>query len=363
MSEVFCSRPREDSFRMPAEYEAHSGTWILWPVRPDVWRLGAKPAQRVFQAFASAIARFEPLTIGVTRDQFHHARSVLPAHIRVIEMSYDDAWVRDSGPTCIVNDAGEVRSVTWEFNAWGGLEGGLYYPWDQDRLVARKIAEIERLDVYKAPIVLEGGSIHVDGKGTLLTTKECLLNRNRNPTLSQQQIENVLGDYLSIRKAIWLDRGVFNDETSGHVDNLCRFVGDGIVALSWTDDERDPQYDISCEAYETLVNSTDASGNDLKVVKIHQPDPLYITEEESQGIDEIEGSHPRTAGTRLAASYINFYICNGGVIVPIFDDPHDVEALRTIQDLFRDRDVIGIFARELLLGGGNIHCLTQQIAA
>jgi agmatine deiminase len=299
--------------------------------------------------------------MGVIRSQYLHARSVLPPEIRVVEISYDDAWARDCGPTCIVNKNKDVRCIDWEFNAWGGLNGGLYFPWDLDNLVARKIAEIEGLDLYKSTLILEGGSIHVDGNGTLLTTEECLLNPNRNPKLSKQDLEKELSDYLNIQKIIWLKRGVHLDETSGHVDNLCCFIREGMVALTWTEDKVDPQYEISAEAYDTLMGSTDAKGNRLEVVKIHQPNPQYITEEESSGIDEIEGSYPRKTGDRLAASYINFYLCNGGVIVPTFRDPNDSQALAILQDLYPDRKVIGIFARELLLGGGNIHCITQQI--
>lgn len=360
MAATIPSAPRKDGFRMPGEFEPHASCWMLWPERPDNWRLGAKPAQRTFVEVATAIAQFEPVTMGVSRGQFLNARQRLPDHIRLVEMSYNDSWMRDCGPTFVLNDKGTVRLVDWDFNAWGGLRGGLYFPWDQDDLVSQKVSEIERIDRYKAPVVLEGGSIHVDGEGTLLTTEECLLNPNRNPDLTREEIEEVLKEYLNLDKIIWLGKGVYLDETSGHVDNLCCFIRPGVVALAWTDDQSDPQYEISLDAYERLKAATDANGRKLEIHRIHQPDPIYITEEESQGVDVVDGTLPRKPGDRLAGSYINFYIANRGVVVPTFDDPHDQVALEALQKLFPDRKVVGVPAREILLGGGNIHCITQQ---
>ncbi|HEX2980081.1 MAG TPA: agmatine deiminase [Anaerolineaceae bacterium] len=354
------STPRKDGFRMPGEFEPHAGTWMLWPNRPDNWRLNAQPAQQAFAAVAATIARFEPVTVGVNPGQDLTAREMLPQQVRVVELSSNDAWMRDCGPTFVTHSSGQVRGVDWDFNAWGGLQGGLYSPWDLDDLVAEKVLDLARVERYKAPFVLEGGSIHVDGQGTLITTEECLLNPNRNPHLTREDIETLLQEYLSIDKIIWLGRGVFNDETSGHVDNLCTFVRPGVVALTWTDDQNDPQYDISHEAYERLCEATDADGKRFEVHKLHQPGPIYITAEESSGVQPQEGTLPRKTGDRLAGSYANFYICNGAVIVPVFDDPHDQPALDLLQTLFPTRQVIGVYAREILLGGGNIHCITQQ---
>lgn len=346
---------------MPGEFEPHAGCWMLWPERPDNWRLGAKPAQKAFTQVATAIARFEPVTIGVSTSQFRNARQMLPATIRVVEMAYNDAWMRDCGPTFVVNDGGMVRGVDWDFNAWGGLTGGLYFPWDLDDLVPLKLLEIERLDRYKASgFVLEGGSIHVDGQGTLITTEECLLNPNRNPHLQKQEIEAYLRNYLNIEKIIWLERGVYHDETSGHVDNLCCFIQPGVVALTWTEDPADPQYEISLDAFQRLRQATDAQGRNLEIIKIHQPETVYITDEESQGVDSVDGTYPRQAGDRMAASYVNFYIANGGIVAPIFNAPQDEPALDLLRRSFSQREVVGVYAREILLGGGNIHCITQQ---
>jgi len=352
--------PGRDGFRMPGEFEAHAGCWMLWPERTDNWRLGAKPAQQAFAAVDETIADFEPVTVGVSKDQFTNARQQLRSDIRVVEMSCDDSWMRDCGPTFVANDEGLVRGVDWEFNAWGGLDGGAYFPWDQDALVARKVLEIERLDRYKAPLVLEGGSIHVDGEGTLLTTEECLLNPNRNPHLSRGEIEKFLAEYLKVEKIIWLGKGVPGDGTSGHVDNLCCFIRPGMVALTWTDDPSDSQWKISNDAYERLSEATDARGRQLEVHTIHQPGPLHRTKAECEGIDAVEGSRARREGDRLPASYVNFYIANGAVVVPTFGDPHDEDALESLQRLFPQRKVVGVHSREILLGGGNIHCIVQQ---
>ncbi len=354
--------PRADGFRMPAEWEAHAQTWLLWPERPDNWRLGAKPAQAAFAAVAKAIARFEPVTVGVSASQYENARARLShGDIRVLELSSDDAWVRDSGPTFVVNDAGEVRGVDWTFNAWGGFDGGLYAPWHRDDQVAGKILAIERCARYRTDgFVLEGGAIHVDGEGTLLTTEECLLNPNRNPQLSRGEIEAVLHAHLAVDKVIWLPHGLYNDETDGHVDNFCCFVRPGEVLLAWSDDERDPNWSRCRAALAVLEQTRDARGRALRVHKMPIPGPLYASAEECAGVDWVAGSQPRDPSIRLAGSYVNFLIVNGGIIAPSFADPHDAGAEAILQRLFPEREVVMVPGREILLGGGNIHCITQQ---
>ena len=362
MSATLTSTPAADGYRMPGEFEAHSGCWIAWPERPDNWRWGAKPAQQAYAAVAEAINVSEPVTMAVSDGQFEHCRSVLSAAIRVVEISTDDAWIRDMGPTFLVNDAGSRRGVDWSFTAWGGLQGGLYFPWDRDDRVAQKVLEIEGADRYRAPIVLEGGSIHVDGEGTVMATEECLLNPNRNPELSREQIEQVLFDHLGARKMVWLDRGVYNDETNGHVDNLACFARPGVVLLTYAEDESDPQHAISRDAEERLEAATDADGRSIEVVRLPSPGPITISEEEAMGVDAVAGSLPRRAGDRLAASYANFYIGTRRVVFPLLDERHDDQAAAILRDTFPDRDVIGVPGREILLGGGNIHCITQRPA-
>ena len=348
---------------MPAEFEPHAGCWMLWPERPDNWREGARPAQLAFAGVASAIAELEPVSVGVSAGQYEVARALLPEQIRVIELAHDDSWMRDVGPTFVVDGRGALRGVDWHFNAWGGLNGGLYFPWDQDDLVARKVLEIEGRERYRAPIVNEGGALHVDGEGTVLVTEECLLNANRNPTLSREQIEEQLRTYLGVSQVIWLGKGVFNDETDGHIDNLACFVRPGEVVLGWTDNKRDAQYAISLDAWERLQDARDARGRRLKVHKLPMPRPLSINEKEAAGVIAREGSKSRSAGERLAGSYVNFYIANGGIVMPLLDSRTDKLAAAKLKRLFPERRVLGVPAREVLLGGGNIHCITQQVPA
>jgi agmatine deiminase len=352
--------PAKDRFRMPAEWEPHAGTWMLWPERPDNWRASAAPAQRAFTAVATAIARSEPVTMGVSANQFETARKALPAGVRVVEISSNDAWMRDVGPTFVVDRRGRKRGIDWMFNAWGGKAGGVYSDWALDDQVAAKVLEIERCARYRAPFILEGGSVHVDGEGTLLTTEECLLDPNRNPKLPRGRIESLLERYLGVREIIWLSRGVFNDETDGHVDNLCCFVRPGVVVLTWCDDPDDPQYDISRSAFEVLQAAKDNRGRRLKIHKLLQPGPLYMTEAEAAGIAYSPESKPRRAGERLAGSYVNFYIANRHIVMPLLDPRTDGPAKAALAKLFPSRKVIGVPSREILLGGGNIHCITQQ---
>jgi len=345
---------------MPGEYEPHAKTWMLWPQRPDNWRLGAKPAQQAWVQVASAIWEFEPVTVGVNHDQLGNALSMLPEGVRVVELSSNDAWIRDCGPTFVVNDENEVRLVDWEFNAWGGLYDGLYFPWDDDQMVPCKIAELERVGRYRAPLVLEGGSIHVDGEGTLITTEECLLSPGRNPQLSREEVEAHLRDYLSVEKIIWLARGIDPHETNGHVDDVACFVAPGVVLAGITEDRDDWRYALLEDNLRVLQDATDARGRRLRVETLPMPASTVRTEEEASGVDYVEGSTPRRAGDETAASYLNFLIVNDGVIMPTFDDPNDAEAMARLEAIFPGRKVVTVPGREIVLGGGSVHCITQQ---
>ena len=361
MPAILDSAPARDGFIMPAEFAPHDGCWLLWPERTDNWRLGAKPAQVAFAAVAAAISVGERVTVGVSARQFAHARALLAPAIRVVEVSSNDAWMRDVGPTFVLDRRRRRRAVHWQFNAWGGLDKGLYFPWDLDQEVAAKVCEVESTDRYRAPFVLEGGSIHVDGQGTLLTTEECLLNPNRNPHLSRADLERLLADYLGIETVVWLGRGVVNDETDGHIDNLCCFSAPGEVCLTCTDDRSDPQYAVSREAYERLADARDARGRRFMVHRLVQPGPLHMTREEAEGIDGQAEGGLRHAGNRLAGSYVNFYLGNGRVVMPLLDRRRDAAAATVLRRAFPGREVVGVPAREILLGGGNIHCITQQV--
>ena len=352
--------PKQDGYRMPAEFEEQERVWMLWPERTDNWRDGAKPAQKVFAEVAKAIRRFEPVTVCASPSQFSYCRAHHPENIRVVEMTSNDSWIRDCGPTFVVNDMGGIRGCDWTFNAWGGLVDGLYFPWDQDDLVAQKVCEMEEIPSYRTEnFVLEGGSFHVDGEGTVITTEMCLLSEGRNPLLTKEEIEEMLMEYLSCEKVIWIRDGIDPNETNGHIDDVVQYVRPGEVACIWTEDETHPFYKEAQAAYQTLSEATDARGRKLKVHKLClTKNPVLLHGADS--IDMVEGTIPRTDGEISIASYMNYLVVNGGVIVPQYGDENDTLALEQVQEMYPERKVVGVRTEEIAYGGGNIHCITQQ---
>jgi agmatine deiminase len=357
VSATLDTTPAADGYRMPAEWEPHDGCWMAWPQRPDNWRERAEPAQQAIAEVAAAIAASEPVTVAACAEQLDRAREMLPATVRVVELAADDAWMRDIGPTFVIDAAGGRRGVDWRFNAWGGL----YEHWERDEALAAKVLEIEGAERYRAPLVLEGGSIHVDGEGTVLTTEQCLLNPNRNPSLDRAQIERLLCDYLGASKVLWLGAGLPGDETDGHVDNLACFVSPGVVLLSCSDDPEDPGFAVYQDARRRLQAATDARGRELQVIEILPPGELTIAAEEAAGVSDVAGTYPRIAGERMAASYVNFYPANDSIVFPLLDAQRDEQAAAVLAECFPDRAVVGVPGREILLGGGNVHCITQQV--
>ncbi len=355
------STPKQDGFRMPGEFEPQERIYMIWPQRPDNWRNGAKPAQKSFTDVAVAISKYTPVTMLVNYDQYDNARAHLPENIQVLEASSNDAWVRDCGPTFLVNDRGERRACDWTFNAWGGLVDGLYFPWDADDRLAAKICELNEIDRYRLDdFILEGGSIHVDGQGTVLTTEMCLLSEGRNSHLSKEEIEKYLCEYLNCEKVLWLKDGIDPDETNGHIDDVACFVAPGHVACIYTEDKEDPFYEVAQANYNALSEMTDAKGRKLNIHKICTPKkPVKLIGAET--IDPVAGTIPRENGEICIASYLNFLITNNGIIVPQYDDENDQLALRQLQEAFPDREVVGVSTREIVYGGGNIHCITQQL--
>lgn len=360
MATQLSTTPKRDAFRMPGEHEPQEQVWMAWPVREDNWREQGIPAQNEFVAVAKAIAQTTPVTFIVGPEHIKQARHAIPDHIRVLEIPSNDSWMRDIGATYVVNDKGLRRGVSWQFNAWGGELDGLYDNWELDNEVASHMADITEDACYHAPLILEGGSIHVDGEGTLYTTEECLLHPSRNPSLSKAQIEDLLKEYLNVSTIIWLKNGLYNDETNGHIDNILHVIRPGVVALTYCEDPSDPQYEISQQAYDVLQNSLDAQGRQLEIIKLPMPGPLFVQPEEAQSVQASEFMD-RQAGERLAASYANFLITNQSVIVPLLDSSTDSQALAILQKAFVDHKVIGVPTRNILLGGGNIHCITQQV--
>lgn len=356
------STPVKDGYHMPAEFEPHEGCIMIFPERSDSWQYGAYAARKAFAKVAETIARSEKVTVCASAAQYDNARALLSSDIRVVEMSSDDAWARDYCPTFVRNEQGNVRGIDWGFNAWGGLYDGLYFPWDNDNKMARKLCDLLEKDVYhKRDFILEGGSIHVDGEGTCMVTEACLLSKGRNPEMSKEEIEEVLREYLGVSTIIWLPCGIYHDETNEHVDNICAFTAPGEVVLAWTENETDVQYAMSRACLEVLMQAKDAKGRSLKVHKLPLPKPVTMTAEECEGLDICRDEPTRVPGERLAASYVNFYIANGHVVMPGFGDEADEKAKEILQGLFPTREVVQIYARDILIGGGNIHCITQQI--
>jgi agmatine deiminase len=354
--------PKNDGFRMPAEFEEHTGCIMIWPERSDSWQFGGYEARKAFCKVAKAISESEKVTMLVSAKQYDTARRMLDENIRVVELSTDDAWARDVAPTFVKNDKGEIRGIDWGFNAWGGLYDGLYFPWENDNMAARKLCDLFEKDVYNARnFILEGGSIHSDGQGTVMVTESCLLSKGRNPELSKSEIEENLKNYLGAEKVLWLPYGIYNDETNEHIDNICAFVKPSEVVLAWTDNKEDEQYEMSLACLEYLENQTDAKGRKIKVHKLPLPEPVYINEKECEGLDYFHDEPTRTPNERLAASYVNFYISNKAVVMPFFGDKNDEKAKEILEGLFPERKVVSVYARDILIGGGNIHCITQQI--
>jgi agmatine deiminase len=340
--------PASLGFRMPAEWEPHAATWLAWPHKEDSWPGNFGPIPAVWVEMVRALEPHERVKILVndaaaaaTVRQLLAAAAVSDRNVSLHVIATNDAWVRDHGPTFItrrVDSRTELAAVKWRYNAWGGK----YPPWDLDDAVAEKVGAQLGVPVFRPGIILEGGSIDVNGKGTLLTTEACLLNPNRNPHLSRSRIEQYLQDHLSVRHILWLGEGIVGDDTDGHIDDLARFVDPCTVVTVLETNPQDENFEPLRANYERLLDMTDQDGSRLRVVTLPMPRPVLYD------------------GHRLPASYANFYIANGAVLVPTFNDPHDATALRTLTELFPQRRVVGIHATEMVWGLGAMHCVTQQ---
>ena len=360
--------PIEDGFYMPAEFSKHEGCLMIWPSRPGSWPYHAKHARIAFKQIIEAISKSEKVYVAANLDCIDSARDMLKDidNVEVFCMDSDDAWARDVGPTFVINQRGHRRCINWEFNAWGGAYNGLYSSWKKDNEFCNAFADYIGDDIYDAtPFVLEGGSIHCDGEGTVIVTESCLLSPGRNPHLLKKEIEEKLKQYLNIQKVIWLPRGIYNDETDEHVDNVCAFIKPGEVVLAYTDNKDDPQFELSKLDYEYLSHETDAKGRSFIIHTLPIPDiPICVLEEDIKGYEFEEGEDIREVGERLAASYVNFYFSNDSIIVPAFgneNEESDRRAQNILKTICPDRKIVPIDARSILMGGGNIHCITQQI--
>jgi agmatine deiminase len=321
---------------MPAEWAPHTRCWMAWPCRESLWGSDMAAARRAFATVAQAIARFEPVTMLAPPASVKDAAALCGVGVETAPMALVDSWTRDTGPTFICDDKGAVAGCDWRFNGWGGKEN----PHDSDAAMAASVLARLGLKRFDAPVILEGGAVHVDGEGTLITTDSVLLNDNRNPGISRSAMEDVLQDYLGVQKIIWLAGGLAGDMTDGHVDNVACFARPGIVLAAVCDDPTDPNYEVLRENQRILNAARDAKGRSLSVLTLPQPRPK--------------------SSDVLAHSYVNFYIANTGVVAPSFGDVQDREALAVIENAFPERTVVQVDARVIVKGGGGIHCITQQ---
>jgi agmatine deiminase len=332
------SVPARDGLSMPAEWCRHRSTLVSWPCRPKSWRGHIASAREEYVGVVRAIQQFEHVTVLATPTTLEEAMAMLPDGVDVIELELDDSWIRDNGPIFVTSPSGGVALVDFRFNAWG-----MKSTYDLDNSAPRIVADRLGMRRYSSPMVLEGGSISVDGEGTLLTTEQCLLNKNRNPDMSRAGIEANLREFLGVKKVIWLGEGQANDITDGHVDGVATFVSPGKVMIASTKDESDSNYAALKDNLERLESETDARGRSLEVLRIVQPRPM-----ENRGLS-------------ITPCYINHYVVNGGVVAPEFGIPEDAEAVETLRCAFPDREVVTTSARDLEIGGGGIHCITQQV--
>jgi len=331
-------------FRMPAEWEPHTATWLVWPHARDTWPGCLDHARDEFEQLIRAIARFEAVELLVPDDVQQRTVEALlrrtptqfPVHIHIVPS--DDSWVRDTGPTFVHRSDGSLAALDWRFNAWGGK----YPPWERDQAVARQIAELAGVERIESGLTLEGGAIEVDGEGTFVATSSCVIDENRNPGTSREQIERELSERLGVERFLWVDASLTGDDTDGHVDNLVRFVAPGHVLCAVAGDASHPDHDSLETLRASLEDTHDARGRRLRVTPL--PLPSLI---------ECEG---RT----LPASYANFLITNGGVVAPCFGVASDESALDLLRKCFPTRTVVGVSARILVRGFGGPHCLSQQ---
>lgn len=329
------------TFRMPAEWEPHERCLMAW-TGAEKWGKHLEAARNNYAEVANAIAAFEPLTMLVNTEDAAGARRALTSDIEIVEMPFEYAWTRDSGPVVVVDEEGNRAGIDFRFNSWGEK----FLPYGQTAASAEAVLAVLGIERIESPMVLEGGAITVDGRGTLITTEQCLLNANRNPGMSKEDIERELANKLGVEKIIWLPWGITDDwVTDGHVDAVCTFVRPGVVLAQSCDDPADPDYERLAANLEVLGEAMDATGRKLDVIEL-PPMPS----------DELDGDVVPTV-------YANVYLANGGVIVPIGESPTDENAIAILEKTFPDREVVGVSGAALSYGGGGPHCVTMQIPA
>lgn len=339
--------PLSLGYSMPAEWSPHKATWLAWPHNKETWSTQLEQVRDVWIEMIRALSPYEQVCLLVndekSRDEVAarlKKSGALLANVSMIQTPTVDVWIRDYGPTFVTrkNPDAPLAFNDWIFNGWGKK----YPSYERDDQVAKLVAAILGVRVFEHPVVLEGGSIEVNGAGICLTTEQCLLNKNRNPHLSQSEIERFLKDSLGVSHVIWVGEGIAGDDTDGHIDDIARFVNRKTIVCVVESDPKDENYRALQSNYERLQDARDSDGTKLSIIELPSPTPVFWE------------------GSRLPASYANFYIANGIVLVPTFNDPRDREALGLLQDLFPERKVIGVQCNAVIAGLGAIHCVTQQ---
>lgn len=341
--------------RLIPEFEHHHGTIAMYPFRTDIWRNDAKYMQAYVIDLIRCITKYEPVYLFCRKEDVELLNELKLVNVIILPMEYDDIWARDIGPTFVVEN-GKTKCINWNFNAWGGIEEGSYFPWDMDNAFASKVAKVLNLDIMDVDLILEGGAILTDGEGTLFTTKSVILNKNRNPDKTIDEIEALFRKVLHVNKIVWLDDGLVFDETDGHIDNILSVVRPHELCLAWTDNPEDPNYRRVRNFYKQITESYDAV-----IHKITLPPVQLMTNAESDGLIYNDDALDRNEGDLLPASYLNYYLVNGGVIIPSFGCDEDFIVLDQMKSIFPDRKVEQIYSREPLLGGGGIHCILHEI--
>ncbi|MFF4104643.1 agmatine/peptidylarginine deiminase [Streptomyces sp. NPDC001903] len=327
-------------FRMPAEWTEHEGCLMAWPTRQELWGEVFDEVKAEYAQVASAIAQFEPVTMVALPGSGAEARERCGEGVTVVELPLDDSWFRDSGPIFVLGPDGRRAGVDFRFNAWGGK----HHPYDTDDKIAGALLEHLGVERIASPMILEGGAITVDGEGTLITTEQCLLHPNRNPGMGKEEIEAELIARLGVTKVIWLPYGgLLDTETDGHVDGVCAFVAPGKVVVQLPSDPEHPDHERMRVNRAVLEKATDAAGRRLEIVDL--PQSAFV----------------EVAGRETEVGYLNFYIANGGVVVPVAGVPEDEGALAVIAAALPGRKVVGVRSRVIAYGGGGVHCITQQV--
>ncbi|WP_051935581.1 agmatine/peptidylarginine deiminase [Deinococcus sp. YIM 77859] len=332
--------PRDRGFAMPAEWAQHAATWMSWPADDELWFGHLAGVRNEFAELVRTIARFEPVHLLVRDEESERdARTRLTgAKVTVHRVPLDDSWIRDNGPIFVQDEQGRVSLVNWRFNAWGGK-----FHWQKDDHIPEYVAEVLNLSHWDRPEVLEGGGIEVNGAGVGLTTRSCLLTATRNPGMTEADYAALLRETLGVDKLLWLDGGLENDHTDGHIDTITRFVDERTIVTSVAEDPQDANFPVMQQNLTELRGMTDLGGQPFRIVELPLP---------AHRLEGAEG--------RLPPTYANFYIGNGFVVVPLYGDPNDTRALDVLRPLFPGREVIGLPSRAIIEGGGSFHCMTQQ---